>query len=168
MSDYDQPLSPWEEAIEYGSHVFGVLPDKTVTGLLSYDGRFWKSYIHSWEKYFQWEQQYDETPLADALEAFVEDREMWIAQCSYNGEEYAMAPMEGGALSSWRFEHRRKLGFKRAVLRGDYSLPAPAIFNRHGDCFIEAGNNQRVVDLYWEYVDENWEHRHDHHTAVKS
>jgi hypothetical protein len=168
MDNDGRQLTDWELAIEYGRHVFGVLPDGTVTGVLAHKGQFWKSYIQDSDRYPRWEREYDHTPLEHALEGFVRDEEMWVKECSYNGTYYQMTPIESASLSGWRFEHRRKLGFKKAVLRGDITLPAPAVFNSYGDCFIEVGHQDEIHDLFWSYVDANWEKRHDHHTGVEA
>lgn len=163
-------LSDRELAIEYGRHVLGVLPDNTVTGIIAHKGQFWKSYIDtgSWSKYPQWERDYDYTPLSSALVQFVGGEEMEINECVYEGTHYKSAPMESAGLSGWRYEYERKRRFRKEVLWGNITLPAPAVFNQYGNCYIEVGHTEEVDDLYWDFVEENYEHRHSHYAATSS
>lgn len=169
MKEVDR-LSQRDEAIEYGRHVFGVLPDGTVTGLLAHKGEYWESYVESgkWSRFQDWEQDYQNTPLGEALESFVEGEEMWTTHTAYNGEEYQRRQLVSGTFSNWRFEYERKRAFQKAVLRGDVRLPTPAIFNRYGDCFIEEGSTDYLEERYWEFVDANYEHRQSHQAVTKS
>lgn len=159
-------LSERELAIEYGTHIKGILPCGTVTGVLVHEGKIWKSYVETggWEnRHEMWDREYTMTPLRSAFQQFVDGEEMFIeGQVAYNGRSYDEAPIVSAGMGGWRFEYRRKIAFKKAVLRNEISLPAPAIFNRYGACFIEEGYEDDVIEKYWEFVDANYEHRHSH------
>jgi hypothetical protein len=171
MNEEDR-LTDRDMAIEgYGNTVKGVLPDGTVTGVMSYDGKLFKHYVETgcWEtRHKYWEQDYEKTPLKDALEQFVAGDEMWTTEGSYRGVHYQKRPMESAGLSGWRYEYERKRAFRKAVLSGEITLPSPAIFNRYGNCYIDQRHIEQVEEAYWGFIEENYRHKHSHHSATKS
>lgn len=169
-------MSDWDETIERGRHIYGVLPDGTVTGVLCHprkDDVFYESYIEGpgHPRFPRWEQHYERTPLGIALEEFAREGplgDLAVLSCYYEGREYEGGGMEGGCLTGWRYEYERKVRFKRQVLRGNIELPAPAIFNRYGNVWIQEGYGEQVQDLYWEFVESNYEHRMSHYSDTKT
>ena len=159
----------WEVAIEYGRHIKGVLPDGTVTGVLAHEGNYWMSYVEdgSWNGQ-NWVQDYINTPLGYALPAFVDGNEMMVKNISYNGTLYEMAPMESAGFGGWRYEYRRKRKFMKKLLRGEIKAPAPIVFNRYGEPYIEEGYADELDELYWDFIDREYEHKQSHYEVTKS
>lgn len=163
-------LTDRELAIEYGHHIKGILPCGTVTGVLTHNGEIWKSYVETgnWGgRHEMWDREYTMTPLRNAFQQYINGEEIFIeGQVAYNGRSYDRAKMVSAGMGGWRFEYRRKIAFKKAVLSGEISLPAPAIFNRYGGCYIEEGYEEDVIEKYWEFVDANYENLHSHHEVT--
>lgn len=165
-------LTPWEEAIEYGEHIFGILPCGTTTAVLAHNGKLWKTYIDSGDdtKWGTFERDYDRTPLRQPLEEFVHEGpmgEMVLDHVAYNGREYQPEEMEV-CFKGWRYEYERKRHFKRRVLKENISLPEPALFNRYGNCYTVSSAVDEVKDLYWNFISSTYEHRHSHHAVTNS
>lgn len=167
-------VTPFDRAVEYGEHLFGVFPHEEettyVTGLLHHEGNYFESYVDSgsWRQYPNWVREYQETPLKDALEAFVEEEEMHTTEGCFDGEYYNEQPMESAGLSGWRYKFERKRGFRQSVLRGNTTLGVVALFNKYGDVYSLPGAADYIEERYWEYVDENYEHRHKRFTPGKT
>lgn len=158
----EERLTDRELAIEgYGTDYKGVLPDGTVTGVMSYDGRVFKHYVETGDNVWnhkRWEQDYTETPLRTALECLASEvvtPKMFTDECSYEGTFYERQPMESVGLTGWRYDYHDKMWFKRLVLRGEVTLPAPAVFSSYGNIYIEAGHEAEVLDLYANWAESN-------------
>lgn len=161
MNEEDK-LSDRDMAIEgYGQDYKGVLPDGTVTGVMSYDGRVFNHYVKTgcWShRHEHWEQDYEATPLRSALEILatnVGHPAMKTDEVSYEGEYYSSQPMESCKMSGWRYDYHDKQRFRRLVLQGEVTLPAPAVFSKYGNIYIEAGYEEKVRDLFWNWARSN-------------
>ena len=162
MND-EHRLTDRDMAIEgYGQDYKGVLPDGTVTGLMSYDGRAFKHYVESGEdtwRHPRWERDYEDTPLRTPLELLATSialPEMHTDECVYRGTHYEGNKMKSCGMSGYRFDYETKGYFERQVLRGEITLPAPAVFGAYGNIYIETGHKRDVRDIYW-----NWEESHN-------
>jgi hypothetical protein len=155
-------LTDRDMAIEgYGQDYKGVLPDGTVTGVMSYDGRVFKHYVESgmWEsRHPNWEQDYDETPLRTAFECLATKGsipQMFTDEVCYKGTFYEREPMESCGMSGWKYDYHDKQRFRRKVLKGEVKFPAPAVFSKYGNVYIEEGYAQEVRDLFWKWARKN-------------
>jgi len=162
----ENQLTDRDMAIEgYGQDYKGVLPDGTVTGVMSYDGRVFKHYVESGKdtwRHEYWEQDYETTPLRSALEILatnVGHPQMFTDEIAYHGTEYERQPMESVGLTGWRYDLHDKRAFEKRVLSGDVKLPAPAVFSKYGNIYIEAGHEGEVLDLYADWA-ESYGTRH--------
>lgn len=163
----------WGKAVEYGRHVFGVFPlneEQIVTGILAHQGEHFTSYVDdgSFKSYANWQQDYKATPLKDVLEAFVEEKEMHTTEMSIGSEYYEQKFIESAGMGGWRFEYERKRAFRRAVLHGDVELETVALFNRYGEVYCPKDEAENVREKYWEFVDENYQHRQSHYEVTTS
>lgn len=154
-------LSDREMAIEgYGQDYKGVLPDGTVTGIMSYDGRVFQHYVETggWEsRHEHWEQDYEGTPLKTALTLLGTggDEPMFTDEVVYEGTRYEKQPMESCEMSGWRYDFHDKMRFQRLVFRGEVTLPAPVVFSKYGNIYIEAGYEEEVRDQFWNWARSN-------------
>lgn len=155
-------LSDRDMAIEgYGTDYKGVLPDGTVTGVMSYDGRVFEHYVESgtWNnRHPKWECKYEETPLKSPLEVMGENTfrpAMKTDEVSYKGTYFEGAEMESVGLNVWKYDYHNKMRFKRDVLGDKIHLPAPAVFSQYGNIYIEEGHVEEVLDLYNEWKQSN-------------
>lgn len=154
-------LTDRDMAIEgYGQDYKGVLPDGTVTGIMSYDGKVFKHYVDTggWShRHEHWERDYEATPIRTALECLAtsSDDPMFTDEVSYEGTFYEKQPMESCQMGGWRYDYHDKMRFRRLVLRGEVTLPAPAVFSRYGNVYIEAGYEEEVRNLYWNWARSN-------------
>lgn len=165
MNEEDR-LSDRDMAIEgYGNTYKGVLPDGTVTGLMSYDGKVFEHYVNSGEnvwRHQRWERDYEATPLRTPLELLGTGQghsALRTDECFYNGVQYSAQPMESCGMSGWRYDLADKRAFERLVLKGDVKLPAPAVFSKYGNIYIESGHEAEVLDLYANWA-ESYGTRH--------
>jgi hypothetical protein len=163
-------LTDREMAIEgYGTDYKGVLPDGTVTGVMSYDGKVFKHYVETghWEgRHEYWEQDYEATPLRTALECLATKGvtpRMFTEEVVYDETHYQRQPMESCKMNGWRYNYHDKQRFRRLVLRGEVELPAPAVFFRYGNIYIEDGYEEEVRDLFW-----NWARSNSNQSRVKT
>lgn len=168
-------MTNWDEAVEYGHHLKGVLPDGTVTGVLCHPSEnvFFKSYMEGPEhpRYPRWEREYQKTPLHEALEKFAKEgptADLILKPVKYNDNIYYYGSMEGGCFTGWKYEYERKLSFRRSVLRGEIELPAPALFNKYGNVWIQEPHGEDVRELYWDFIDNSYDNRMSHYAATKS
>lgn len=168
-----EKMSDWEQAVEYGNHLFGSFPTETgqcVTGVLHYNGNVFESYVDSgqFKTYTNWIQEYGQTPLSEALEDFVRGEEMNMTECVVNNTHFEEKKLTSAGMGGWRYEFDRKQSFKRSVLRSNTLLDAVVIFNRYGEVYCPIEDAEMIRETYWEYVDENYEHRHSHQAATKN
>lgn len=164
-------LSEWQEAVEYGRHVFGVFPNdggQILTGLLHHDGEYFTSYVDSgsWNEYPFWYREYEHTPLRDALEAFVTEDEMQTTEGVFKNQYYEQEPLESAGMSGWQYRYQSKRSFRRSVLRGDVHLDTPAILNRYGDIYCPEDDAENVREAFWETVGDS--DRRSHYSASKT
>ncbi len=160
MVKEEDKLTDREFAIEgYGTDYKGVLPDGTVTGIMSYDGKVFKHYVETgegmWGHQF-WERDYEGTPLRTALELLAVGESasaMKTDEVSYRGTFYESSEMESVGLSGWRYDYHDKKRFKRLVLSGEINLPAPAVFSQYGNIYIEEGYAEEVENIYWSWIE---------------
>jgi len=155
-------LTARDMAIEgYGTDYKGVLPDGTVTGIMSYDGKVFKHYVESGEdtwRHEYWEQDYEATPLRTALELLATGHghsTMRTDEVSYKGKFYSKEPMESVGLSGWKYDYHDKRRFRRLVMSGEVNLPAPAVFSKYNNIYIEAGHEAEVLELYANWAESN-------------
>lgn len=155
-------LSDRDMAIEgYGTDYKGVLPDGTVTGIMSYDGRVFEHYVEgpTWNnRHPKWEQDFRATPLRTPLEIMGTETfrpAMKTDEVSYKGTYFEGAEMESVGLSGWKYDYHNKMRFRRNVLGDKISLPAPAVFSQYGNIYIEEGHADEVLDLYKEWKQSN-------------
>lgn len=155
-------LSDRDMAIEgYGTDYKGVLPDGTVTGVMSYDGRVFKHYVESgtWNnRHPKWERDFRATPLRTPLEMMATNvtvQAMKTDEVAYKGTYFEGAEIESVGLSVWKYDYHNKMRFKRAVLGDKIHLPAPAVFSNYGNIYIEEGHVEAVLDLYKEWKQSN-------------
>lgn len=155
-------LSDRDMAIEgYGTDYKGVLPDGTVTGVLSYDGRVFEHYVESgsWNnRHPKWEREYEKTPLRTPLEMMATEittQAMKTDEEVYKGTYFEGEEMESAGLSGWKYDYHNKMNFRRAVLGDKIHLPAPAVFSSYGNIYIEEGHTDDVLDLYKEWKQSN-------------
>lgn len=155
-------LSDRDMAIEgYGNDYKGVLPDGTVTGVMSYDGRVFKHYVETggWShRHEHWEQDYEATPLRSALEIMatnVGSVAMHTDEVVYEGTYYERQPLESVGLTGWRYDYHDKQRFRRLVLGGKIKLPAPAVFSSYGNIYIVEGYGEDVDEMFWEWARSN-------------
>lgn len=173
MTD-DWRETPWGQAVEYGRHLFGVFPleyEQKVTGVLHHDGNVFQSYVgtNCWRKYPNWEQSYKQTPLKDALEAYVNDEEMQTTECMYHCTIFEESePLVSAGLTGHRYEYERKRAFRNEILTDRIELGEIAILNRYGDIYCVEGRRDSIQERYWEFVDANYDHRHSYHAATKT
>jgi hypothetical protein len=158
----EHKLTDREMAIEgYGTDYKGVLPDGTVTGVMSYNGSVFKHYVKSGKdtwRHKYWERDYEMTPLWYALETLGDgssNAEMRTAECYYKGVQYSDQPMESVGLSGWKYDYHDKRRFRRLVMQGKVKLPAPAVFSKYHNIYIEAGHEAEVLDLYANWAETN-------------
>lgn len=158
----DEHLTDRDMAIEgYGQDYKGVLPDGTVTGVMSYDGNVFKHYVESGEdtwRHPRWERDYESTPLRPALEAIaanVQNPPMFTTEVVYRGTHYKRQPLESCEMNGWRYDYHDKMLFRRRVLEGEVKLPAPAVFSIYGNIYVEAGYEEEVRDLFWNWARSN-------------
>lgn len=165
--------SEYMEAIEYGNHLFGAFPNGDgiiLTGLVAYQGEYYESYIGTgnWSGYPDWIQEYEETPLKDALEALVTGEEMHTTECVVNNQHYEEQVLESAGLTGWKYEMERKTDFRSAITRGGLNLGVPIVFNSYGDIYAPSGSGEKIRGVYWDWVEDNYEHRHSHHFETKT
>lgn len=166
-------LSEWDQAIEYGEHLVGMLPDGTVTGLLVHDGNWFKSYMEGPEhtRYPRWERDHDQTPLGDALESFAVDGGgaiLTLEECYYNGTYYDTEDLVGGVLTGWEYEYERKRKFKKYILRGKIEIDAPVLFNRFGNIWTTEAFSNQLETKYWKFIEGRYEHKMSYQKATKN
>lgn len=157
-------LSKWEEAIEYGDHLFGVFSrggKQKLTGVLHHDGNIFESYVETdqWGKFPEWVQEYQETPIGNALEAFINGKQMIVEESSVDNFDHPELELQSAGMGNWRFEYEKKRRFRSAILRGEIDLQTTAIINQYGEVFCPQIDAEQIRSKYWDYVDENYEHR---------
>lgn len=156
----DTHLSNREMAIEgYGTTYKGILPDGTATGLMSYNGDTFHHYVDTgkWKnRHAKWERNYDHTPLWYALEILggnAGNKEMETAEVVYEGTYYESNPMESVGLTKWHHDYHNKMDFRRTVLAGEITLPAPAVFSKYGNIYIEEGYGDEVKQMFEDWAE---------------
>lgn len=162
--------SEWGQAVEYGRHLYGVFPkagEQMVTGLLSHDGNCFMSYIDDGKhKYPNWIQNYKQTPLSNALEAFIDGEVMAIEKSSVDNREHPELVLESAGMGGWRYEYKRKRNFRRQILKSEVDLETTAIINRYGEVYCPRVDISQVQSKYWEFIEREYEHTHSHHEAT--